>query len=99
MVKIKEIRAFSIRTDMVGALYRERDATAGSPRRAPWTKDAVVAGPMSGYDRFKALRSSWRFDGAVGCLVTADDGTSGFGVSRHGQPVIALINDHFGEGG
>jgi L-rhamnonate dehydratase len=50
---------------------------------------------MSGYSRFKRLRSSWRFDGAVGCLVTADDGTTGFGASRYGMPVISLINDHF----
>lgn len=95
LVKIKEIRAFPIRTDMVGALYREADAKAGAPRRAPWTKDAVVAGPMSGYEKFKSRRSSWRFDGAVGCLVTADDGTTGFGITRHGQPVVTLINDHF----
>jgi len=50
---------------------------------------------MSGYQRFKRHRSSWRFDGAVGVLVTADDGTTGFGVTRNGQPVISLINDHF----
>lgn len=96
MVKIASIRAFPIREEMVGARYRE-DAgrTASKPSRPPWTKDAEVAGPMSGYARFKRLRSSWRFDGAVGCLVTADDGTTGFGVTRYGMPVVSLINDHF----
>jgi L-rhamnonate dehydratase len=97
MPKIREIRAFRIKSEMTGALYRDGvEQTGTKPRRSPWTKDAEVAGPMSGYDRFKRLRSSWRFDGAVGCLVTADDGTTGFGISRYGQPVISLINDHFG---
>jgi L-rhamnonate dehydratase len=57
--------------------------------------DAEVAGPLSGYPRFKRLRSSWRYDGAVGCLVTAEDGTWGFGVTRYDLPVTHLINDHF----
>lgn len=97
MVKIKEVRAFAIKNEMVGALYKEgAQNNATKPRRAPWTKDAEVAGPMSGYARFKRMRSSWRFDGGVGCLVTADDGSTGFGVSRYGNPVIGLINDHFG---
>jgi L-rhamnonate dehydratase len=97
MVKIKEIRAFAIKNEMVGALYKEgQQSRATRPRRPPWTKDAEVANPMSGYDRFKRLRASWRFDGGVGCLVTADDGSTGFGVSRYGDPVIGLINGHFG---
>jgi L-rhamnonate dehydratase len=50
---------------------------------------------MAAYPRYKAKRSSWRLDGAVGCLVTASDGTTGFGVTRHGQAVISVINDHF----
>ena len=91
-MKIREIRAFPIKSDMVGALYKG-EAVAG--RRPPWTKDAEVAGPMSGYARFKRLRSTWRYDGAVGCLVTAEDGTTGFGTTRYDQPVIHLINDHF----
>ena len=96
MVKIKDVRAFRIKSEMTGALYRDGvEQTGTKPRRSPWTKDAEVAGPMSGYDRFKRLRSTWRFDGAIGCLVTADDGSTGFGISRYGQPVIGLINDHF----
>lgn len=94
MVKIKEIRAFPIGSELVGALYQ--DASFPTPaRREPWNKTAEVAGPMSGYDRFKRLRTSWRYDGAVGCLVTAEDGTTGFGVSRHGAAVVSLINEHF----
>lgn len=88
-VKIKQIRAFSIRSEMVGALYKEKTPSGAQPRRDPWTRQAQVAGPMSGYSQFKTRRSSWRLDGAVGCLVTAEDGTTGFGVSRHGRAVSA----------
>lgn len=96
MAKIQNIQAFAIRNEMVGALYKsDLGGERTTPRRPPWTVGAEVAGPMSGYDRFKKLRSTWRFDGAVGCLITADDGTTGFGVSRNGHPVISLINDHF----
>ncbi len=79
---------------MVGALYRGPGAAEGAARRLPWTRDAEVAGPMSGYARFKRLRSTWRYDGAVGCIVTASDGTRGFGATRYDLPVIHTINDH-----
>ncbi|MFD2647190.1 enolase C-terminal domain-like protein [Devosia albogilva] len=95
MVKIKQIQAFAIRSEMVGALYKEGSTSSTPPRRDPWNRNAQVAGPMSGYSHLKASRSSWRLDGSVGCLVTAEDGTRGFGVSRHGQAVIGLINEHF----
>ena len=91
-MKIARIEAFPIQSDMKGALYKG-DGTEG--RRPPWTKGAEVAGPMSGYARFKKLRSTWRYDGAVGCLVTAEDGTTGFGMTRYDLPVIHLVNDHF----
>ena len=92
-MKIRSVEAFLIKSDMVGALYRD----GGTPgRRPPWTKDAEVAGPMSGYPRFKRLRSSWRYDGAVGCVVTTEDGTTGFGVTRYDLPVVHVINDHLG---
>ena len=32
----------------------------------------------------------------VGCIVTADDGSWGFGISRYGAPVISIINEHLG---
>jgi L-rhamnonate dehydratase len=97
MVKIKEVRAFRIKSDMAfGALYRaDRAASPTPPRRPPWTKSAEVAGPMSGYPRFKKLRSSWRNDGPVGCVVIADDGSMGFGMTRHGDATIGVINDNF----
>jgi L-rhamnonate dehydratase len=66
-------------------------------RREPWGSTAEVAGPMSRYPRYKRLRASWRpAMPAVGCLVTASDGSFGFGISRYGNPVVTLINEHLG---
>jgi L-rhamnonate dehydratase len=90
-VKIRSVQAFPIRSDLVGGPPRTR------PRRASWLVDAEVAGPMSRYPRYKRLRSTWRPAWpSVGCVVTADDGRWGFGASRYGAPVIAIVNEHIG---
>lgn len=90
-MKIKSVEAFAIRSDLVGGPART------SSTRPVWTEDAEVAGPMSRYPRFKRLRASWRPQWpAVGCLVTATDGTWGLGMTRYGGPVIAIINEHLG---
>ncbi|MBC8790141.1 MAG: hypothetical protein C6Y20_00900 [Tagaea sp. CACIAM 22H2] len=93
---IVEIKAFAIKNEMVGATYMESfNRTPTKARRAPWTKDQEVAGPMSRYPRFKRMRTLWRPNfPSVACIVRASDGSWGFGVSRYGQPVIDLINDH-----
>ena len=91
MLTIASVRAFCIRSDMVGG----PPVTKG--RREPWGSTAEVAGPMSRYPRYKRLRASWRpAMPAVGCLVTASDGSFGFGISRYGNPVVTLINEHLG---
>lgn len=94
-MKIKSVRAFAIKSEMVGAAYKDGQVATTKARRDPWTKSGSVASPMDGYERFRGLRTTWRPAGpSVGCLVTTDDGTTGFGVSRFGNPVISLINDH-----
>jgi len=97
-MKITGITAFPIDLERAGATYVERaDLGRTAPRRPPWTKDAEVAGPMSRYPRYKASRATWRPSWpSVGCIVRADDGSSGFGIARYGAPVIAVINDHLG---
>ena len=91
MLRISSIRAFCIKSDLVGGPA----VTKG--RREPWGAAAEVAGPMSRYPRYKRLRASWRpAMPAVGCLVTASDGSFGFGISRYGNPVVTLINEHLG---
>lgn len=95
-MKIASIRAIKIVNPVAGGIYDPRQDDS-SARRAPWTKDAVVASPMARYPRFAQKRSSWKGDfPLVGCLVTAEDGTWGFGTTGHGIPTISLINDHLG---
>jgi L-rhamnonate dehydratase len=90
-MKIKSIQAFAIRSDLVG------NGAVTQARRPVWTDDAEVANPMSRYPRFKRLRSTWRPRWpSVGCLVTANDGSWGFGMTRYGTPVINIINEHMG---
>ena len=96
-MKIKSIEAFAITNPTQGGAYSVRNENAALLRRPPWTKGAEVANPMSRYPRYKALRSSWMGHmPAVGCLVTADDGSWGFGTTGYGTAVISLINDHLG---
>lgn len=91
MLSIRSVQAFAIRSNLVGGACDTR------PRRPAWTAEAEVAGPMSVYPRYKRLRAAWRPTWpAVGCLVTASDGTWGFGVSRYGAPVVDVINGHLG---
>ena len=64
-------------------------------RRPAWSEDAEVANPMSRYPRFKAHRSQWRPPWEqVACVVTAEDGTWGLGMTTHHAPVVSIINDH-----
>ncbi len=90
-MKIKSIQAFTIRSDLVG------DGATTPATRPVWTLDAEVANPMSRYVRFKRLRASWRPQWpSVGCLVTATDGSWGFGMTRYGTPVVNIIHEHIG---
>ena len=96
-MKIKEIRAFAITNPTAGGVYSVRNGNEQQLRRDPWTKDAEVANPMSRYPRYKALRASWMRRLRRGrLLVTADDGSWGFGTTSYGRPTISLINDHLG---
>lgn len=95
-MKIASIKAFKIVNPIAGGIYDPRQ-DHGAARRDPWTKDAVVASPMSRYPRYAAQRSSWKGDfPAVGCIVTTEDGSWGYGAGQHGVPSISLINDHLG---
>jgi len=88
-MKIRSIHAFPIRSDLVGG-------TATTPARRPaWTEHAEVASPMAHFPRFKRQRASWRPRWpSVACLVTAEDGSWGLGMTRYGSPVIGIINEH-----
>ncbi len=89
MPAIAAIRAFPIRSDLVGGPART------ASRRPSWNGTTEVAGPMARHARFKVDRTKWRptWPG-VGCLVTADDGSWGFGITRFAGPVIPTIEGH-----
>ena len=78
-------------------IERNLDYLVGLGRLSRAQADAEVANPMSRYPRYKARRDSWRgsFD-PVGVLVTADDGSWGFGTTILGPATTSLINDHLG---
>lgn len=67
------------------------------PRRHSWAEDAEVANPMSRYPKVKRHRNLWtpKWEN-VWCKVTAEDGTWGMGMTSHGRPVAAVIDDHLG---
>jgi L-rhamnonate dehydratase len=83
-VKIKEIRAAAI--DLT-----PRPTTQPRVPRQP--VDGFVS-PMSRYPEFK--RSQWANPWKrTACVVTAEDGTWGLGITVHGGPVESIVNDHF----
>ena len=89
LMKIRSIHAFAIASDLTGG------PPTTPARRPAWTSHAEVASPMSHFPRFKRLRSSWRPRWpSVACLVTAEDGSWGLGMTRYGSPVIDIINEH-----
>ena len=65
-------------------------------QRVGWYEDAEVANPMSRFPHLKRHRNLWlpKWE-AVFCKVTAEDGSWGLGMTAHGRPVAAIIDDHF----
>ncbi len=87
-MKIKEIRAAAVSFPEAPGKRR--------PRRPAWADGAEVANPMSRYLKYKPLRRLWmpRWQ-QVACLVTAEDGTWGLGLTGYSGPVAPIINEHF----
>jgi L-rhamnonate dehydratase len=84
-MKIKEVRAFEI------VLNPHMTTT---PRVASHAAKMDMGRPI---DRYPGLHEygyprMWR---RAACVVTAEDGTWGFGVTVHSGPVVSIINDHF----
>ena len=83
-MKIKEIRASAI--DMT-----PRPTTRP---RVPRQESNGFVSPMNRYPEFG--RAAWSNPWTrVACVVTAEDGTWGLGITNHGGPVERVINDHF----
>jgi L-rhamnonate dehydratase len=67
------------------------------PKTAPRVARQAVGGFVSPLERYPDLpRSSWSAPWKrTACVVTAEDGTWGLGITIHGGPVERIINDHF----
>ena len=84
-MKIKEIRAFEI--DLT-----PRPKT--QPRQPSRAGQIKMARPISRYPELRDAVSTPQWKRAA-VIVTAEDGTTGFGVTVHSGPVVRIINDHF----
>ena len=87
-MNIKSIHAFQINT---------KPALISKPRPTEPPKHAKMSRPIFRYERFKrdsnwTVPSSWN---RPACIIEAEDGTTGFGISLNGAPVVSIINDHF----
>ncbi len=87
-MKIKEIVAFPV------------EFPSGAPdapaRRRSLAQRTEIAGPMSRYSRYRRPHSKWRPSWpALACMVTAEDGTWGLGLTTYSGPVAPIINEHF----
>ena len=84
-MKIKEIRAVAVNLN---------PQSKTQARVARVDTDGFIT-PMARYTDFK--RGDWGSNWTrVACVVTAQDGTWGLGLTTHSGPVLPLINDHFG---
>lgn len=83
-MNIKSIRAVAV--DLV-----PRPQTA--PRAARIETDGFVS-PMRRYPEVKRpdWSTGWK---RTACIVEAEDGTWGFGMTLHAGPTVSIINDHF----
>jgi L-rhamnonate dehydratase len=83
-MKIKEIRAFEI----------DLPARPKTPPREPSRAETIkMTRPIARYPGFQEHGlPNWR---RPACVVTAEDGSWGLGISIHGGPVVRIINDHF----
>ena len=66
------------------------DATAGATGAADRRR---FRHPLDRYPGLPHTAAGWP---RVACVATAEDGTWGLGLTLHGAPVAAIINDHFG---
>jgi L-rhamnonate dehydratase len=86
-MKIKSIRAAAI----------DLEVTPKTPPRSARKPKLAMARPTSRYPGVKevsaaGLPPAWK---RTACVVTAEDGTWGLGISLYSGPVVSIINDHF----
>ena len=83
-MKIKEIRAAAI----------DITPTLKTTPRVPKLQTEGIGSVMARYPEIKRAQwgNPWK---RTACVVTAEDGTWGLGITTHGGPVEQIINGHF----
>lgn len=83
-MKIKEIRAVAV----------DLTPPEKTKPRVPYVENDGFISPMARYPELS--RKQWHAHWTrVACVVTAEDGTWGLGLTNNSGPVVSLINDHF----
>ena len=81
-MKIKDIRAVAVNLT----------PESKTEPRVPRVETDGFTSPMARYSEFK--RSDWTADWTrLACVVTAEDGTWGLGMTTNSGPVLSIIND------
>ena len=88
--KIKDLRAYILRSDDQGADYHAREGEH-------WINKTVIATPMSRYPEYRETRTSFGIDvlGTLLVEVESEDGQIGFSVTTGGFPAAFLVEKHF----
>ncbi|HVW92415.1 MAG TPA: L-rhamnonate dehydratase [Devosia sp.] len=89
--RIAAVRVFTVRSTARGGDYFSQG------EREHWLVDSLISNPMSGYEAFKARRSSWGISvlGSLVVEIEAEDGTIGVAAGSGGAPAAWLIKRHF----
>ena len=89
--RIKDVRVYSLKPAAKGGTYFEPGESTH------WLVDSQISNPMSGYEKYRAKRSSWGI-GVLGSLVVeieTEDGTTGVAMGSGGEPAGWMIRHHF----
>jgi len=89
--EIAAIRVFTVKPTARGGDYFSQGT------RMHWLVDSLISNPMSGYDAYKARRTSWGISvlGSLVVEIEAKDGTVGVAAGSGGAPAAWLIRQHF----
>lgn len=89
--RIKDVRVYALAPEAKGGTYFEPGESTH------WLVDSEISNPMSGYEAYRAKRSSWGI-GVLGSLVVeieSEDGTIGVAMGSGGEPAGWMIKHHF----
>jgi L-rhamnonate dehydratase len=89
--RIKDLRVYTMAEKAKAGTYFSQGASEH------WLVDSLISNPMSGYEKYRAKRSSWGI-GAIGSLVVeieTEDGTTGVATGSGGMPAAWMIKNHF----